>query len=214
MRKELVKIHLFPLWVWGRYRWIVSKFSYGYLFIVKRKNKPVRKNKEQLLLFWDILWSGNEVLWHTTSIFCTPFPTLRSFPRFSPTSTDWNDLACMHALEKEMETHSNILAWRSPGTEETGALLSMGSHRVGRDWSSNSSNTYSQEPTFKFGEILWTSWPDWQSEIGRWECAAFSPWKSAKIIILSSLPPLLIHVNCRKTETTSLFFRTSLWYLV
>ena len=36
----------------------------------------------------------------------------------------------MHALEKEMATHSSILAWRIPGTEEPGGLLSMGSHRV------------------------------------------------------------------------------------
>jgi len=38
-----------------------------------------------------------------------------------------------HALEKEMATHSNILAWRIPGMEEPGGLLSMGSHRVGHD---------------------------------------------------------------------------------
>ena len=38
-----------------------------------------------------------------------------------------------HALEKEMATHSSVLAWRIPGTEELGGLLSMGSHRVGHD---------------------------------------------------------------------------------
>ena len=38
-----------------------------------------------------------------------------------------------HALEKEMATHSSILAWRIPGTEEPGGLPSMGSHRVGHD---------------------------------------------------------------------------------
>ena len=38
-----------------------------------------------------------------------------------------------HALEKEMATHSSILAWRSPGTEEPSGLPSMGSHRVGHD---------------------------------------------------------------------------------
>ena len=48
---------------------------------------------------------------------------------------NWSDLACMHALEKEMETHSSVLAWRIPGMEEPGGLLSMGSHRVGQDWS-------------------------------------------------------------------------------
>ena len=38
-------------------------------------------------------------------------------------------------LEKEMVTHSSVLAWRIPGTAEPGGLLSMGSHRVGHDWS-------------------------------------------------------------------------------
>ena len=38
-----------------------------------------------------------------------------------------------HALEKEMATHSSILAWRIPGMGEPGGLLSMGSRRVGHD---------------------------------------------------------------------------------
>ena len=38
-----------------------------------------------------------------------------------------------HALEKEMATHSSVLAWRIPGTEEPGWVPSMGSHRVGHD---------------------------------------------------------------------------------
>ena len=38
-----------------------------------------------------------------------------------------------HALEKEMATHSSVLAWRIPGTEDPGGLPSMGSHRVGHD---------------------------------------------------------------------------------
>ena len=36
-------------------------------------------------------------------------------------------------LEKEMATHSSVLAWRIPGTEDPGGLPSMGSHRVGHD---------------------------------------------------------------------------------
>ena len=39
-----------------------------------------------------------------------------------------------HALEKEMATHSSILAWRILWTEDPGGLPSMGSHRVGHDW--------------------------------------------------------------------------------
>ena len=38
-----------------------------------------------------------------------------------------------HALEKEMATHSSVLAWRIPGTGEPGGLLSMGSHRIGHN---------------------------------------------------------------------------------
>ena len=39
------------------------------------------------------------------------------------------------ALEKEMVTHSSVLAWRIPGTGDPDGLPSMGSHRVGHDWS-------------------------------------------------------------------------------
>ena len=38
-----------------------------------------------------------------------------------------------HPLEKEMVTHSSVLAWRIPGMGEPGGLLSIGSHRVGHD---------------------------------------------------------------------------------
>ena len=38
-----------------------------------------------------------------------------------------------HALEKEMATHSSVLAWRIPGMGEPGGPLSMGLHRVGHD---------------------------------------------------------------------------------
>ena len=40
-----------------------------------------------------------------------------------------------HALEKEMATHSSVLAWRIARMGEPGGLPSMGSHRVGHDWS-------------------------------------------------------------------------------
>ena len=45
-------------------------------------------------------------------------------------SLGWKD-----PLEKEMATHSSVLAWRIPGTGEPGGLPSMGSHRVGQDYS-------------------------------------------------------------------------------
>ena len=39
----------------------------------------------------------------------------------------------MSTVQKEMAARSTVLAWRIPGTEEPGGLLSMGSHRVGHD---------------------------------------------------------------------------------
>ena len=54
-------------------------------------------------------------------------------------SRTWlNDFAFtfhFHALEKEIATHSSVLAWRTPWTGEPGGLLSLGLHRVGHDWS-------------------------------------------------------------------------------
>ena len=63
-----------------------------------------------------------------------------------------------HALEKEMATHSSVLAWRIPGTGEPVGLLSMRLHRVGHDWSDlataaeNTTQTY-QPCFFPFWDI-------------------------------------------------------------
>ena len=52
----------------------------------------------------------------------------------SPTRlSDFTFTFHFHALEKEMTTHSSVLAWRIPGTGKPGGLPSMGSHRVGHD---------------------------------------------------------------------------------
>jgi len=49
--------------------------------------------------------------------------------------SDFTFIFHSHALEKEMATHSSVLALRIPGTGKPGVLWSMGSHRVGHDWS-------------------------------------------------------------------------------
>ena len=61
---------------------------------------------------------------------CSPWVS-KSWTRLS----DFTFTFHFHALQKEMATHSSALAWRIPGTEEPGGLLSMESHRVGHDWS-------------------------------------------------------------------------------
>ena len=55
----------------------------------------------------------------------------RSWTRLS----DFTFTFHFHALEKEMATHSSVLAWRIPGMVEPGGLPSVGYHRVGHDWS-------------------------------------------------------------------------------
>ena len=53
-----------------------------------------------------------------------------------------------HTLQKEMATHSSVLAWKIPGTAEPGRLPSMGSHRVGHDWSDLAASLCYQLPSF------------------------------------------------------------------
>ena len=57
---------------------------------------------------------------------CSPWGRWGSGTRLS----DFTFTFHFHALEKEMTTHSSVLAWRIPGTGEPGGLPSMGSHRV------------------------------------------------------------------------------------
>ena len=59
--------------------------------------------------------------------------TLISGSFWEPTNLTCSSLS--RQLEKEMATHSSVLAWRIPGIGEPGGLLSVGSHRVGHDWS-------------------------------------------------------------------------------
>ena len=51
----------------------------------------------------------------------------------SPKCSTWMQSQKRQNVEKEMATHSSVLAWRIPGTVEPGWLLSMGSHRVGHN---------------------------------------------------------------------------------
>ena len=59
--------------------------------------------------------------------------TVHGVPKSRTRLSDFTFTFHFHALEKEMATHSSILAWRIPETEEPGGLPSMGLHRVGHD---------------------------------------------------------------------------------
>ena len=60
-----------------------------------------------------------------------------------------------HTLEKKMATHSSVLAWRIPGTGEPSGLPSMGSHRVGHDWSDLAS-VFIKPFNFRFSSFYWS----------------------------------------------------------
>ena len=89
-----------------------------------------------------LLKTGNDTRrrqWHPTPVL-VPGKShgRRSLEGCSPwgrEESDTTEWLHFHALEKEMATHSSVLAWRIPGTGEPGGLPSMGSHRVGHDWS-------------------------------------------------------------------------------
>ena len=55
-------------------------------------------------------------------------------PKNPPASAGVQSLGWEDSLEKEMATHSSVLVWRIPWTEESGGLRSMGSQRVGQNW--------------------------------------------------------------------------------
>ena len=75
-----------------------------------------------------------------------------------------------HALEKEMATHSSVLAWRIPGTGEPGGLLSMGSHRVGHDWSDLAASIHNDRLTLMKGKIFcMEKLRDWLQKLTSWK---------------------------------------------
>ena len=63
------------------------------------------------------------------------YPAVHGVAKSPTRLSDFTFTFHFHTLEKAMATHSSVLAWRIPGTGEPGGLPSMGSHRVGHDWS-------------------------------------------------------------------------------
>ena len=92
----------------------------------------------QIILYHSAIWRRQ---WHPTPVLLPgKSHGRRSLVGRSPWGPEESDTTeqlhfHFHALEKEMATHSTVFAWRIPGTGEPGGLPSMGSHRVGHDWS-------------------------------------------------------------------------------
>ena len=71
-------------------------------------------------------------------IFIGSFLVAQMVKKLSAMQETWiRSLSQEDPLEKGMVTHSSILAWRTPWTEEPGGLQSMGLQRAGHDWATN-----------------------------------------------------------------------------
>ena len=68
-------------------------------------------------------------------------------------------LGWKHPMEEGMETHSSILAWRIPWTEEPGELQSMGSQRVGHDWATERAGKWTVQWCWPaLWQLFWDAW--------------------------------------------------------
>jgi len=126
-----------------------------------------------------------------------------------------------HALEKEMATHSSVLAWRIPGMEEPGGLPSMGSHRVRHDWSNlaaaaaadytvnytvNWTENYTVHGIFQARTLEWVAFPfsrgssqlrD-QTQVSRLAGRFCTSWatREAPWATREALMTILVHIKC------------------
>ena len=104
--------------------------------------KPHRESLDRVLTFWSYLQgAAEEGNGNPLQYSCLENPMDRGAWEAAAhgVAKSWTRLSNFtftfhfRALEKEMATHSSVLAWRIPGTVEPGGLLSMGSHRVRHD---------------------------------------------------------------------------------
>ena len=98
------------------------------------------------------------------------------------------------ALEKEMATHSSVLAWRIPGTGEPGGLPPMGSHRVGHDWSNLAAAAVQDDPNTE-AEASFCWWRRLLSSLYR------------AINLVNTFPPPSLFPNKRTPEVC--FYKSS-----
>jgi len=86
-----------------------------------------------------------------------------------------------------MATHSSVLAWRTPGTGEPGGLLSMGSHRVGHDWS-NLAAAAAAEGVKLNSQCGWGRWEEGRRKV-RWERKRGEGGEMSKVWVLCDDTP-------------------------
>ena len=95
------------------------------------------------------------------------WPPVHGIAKSQTQLSDFTFTFHFHALEKEMATHSSVLAWRIPGTGEPDGQLSLGSHRVEYDWSDLAAAAAVQVQCMKQGPQSWCSGTTQRDRVGR-----------------------------------------------
>ena len=118
---KLQLYHLRIVWSWAS----LSK-------LVPQQNWTSKRNQEE-----GFVWICSQILLYDFKAHALPLVAQRFKHLPVMWETQVRSLGQEDPLEKEMATHSSILAWRIPWTEEPGGLQSMGSQRVGHDWATS-----------------------------------------------------------------------------
>ena len=113
-------------------------------------NTPISRFKMLQLLHNGLKKKKDKIPWHCFLSFLSwnHVTLIFLFALIAPISFTWHAslskrylyILILALVEKEMATHSSVLAWRIPGIQEPGGLPSMESHRVGHDWSYSGSS--------------------------------------------------------------------------
>ena len=111
----------------------LSRNCLGFFFFFIFSLEYLRTSNQAMRRQWQptpVLLPGKSHGWRSL-VSCSPWGREES----RRVGHDFTFTFHFHALEKEMATHSSVLAWRIPGMAEPNGLPSMGSHRVRHDWS-------------------------------------------------------------------------------
>jgi len=135
IRSDTIKLLAVNTGRWEFYHWTTNVIT-----VSGKHRQNILWHKLQQDLFWPTSWRRQ---WHPTPVLLPENPKDRGAweAAVHGVAEGWTQLSDFtftfhfHALEKEMATHSSVLAWRTPGMGEPGGLPSMGLHRVGHDLS-------------------------------------------------------------------------------
>ena len=122
------------------------------------------------------------------------------------------------ALEKEMATHSSILAWRIPGMGEPGGLPSMGLHRVGHDWNDLAAAAAAAAYILKFSYSFWMLYSIFffHPVFSLYFSLGVISWPTFKLTDSSAVSSLLVSPSkaCFISVTVFVISNNSLWFFL